>query len=98
MLNRFNGETGMTKYAAAADCALALLHERSRDATVCPSEVARAIVAGESADPDRNWRTAMPDVHAAIDLLVATGKVTLTWRGQELKTRKGPYRIGRGKT
>jgi hypothetical protein len=38
---------------------LSLLARREPDATICPSEVARAIA------PD--WRGAMPEVHAAID-------------------------------
>jgi hypothetical protein len=66
---------------------LSLLARRAPDATICPSEVARAIA------PD--WRGAMPSVHAAIDGLVADGLVRLSWKGQSLATRSGPYRIGR---
>ena len=66
---------------------LSLLERRAPTATVCPSEVARAIA------PD--WRAAMPDVHAAIDDLVRDGLVRLSWKGQPLARRAGPYRISR---
>ena len=66
---------------------LSLLARRAPDATICPSEVARAIA------PD--WRGAMPAVHAAIDGLVRDGLVRLSWKGRSLSTRSGPYRIGR---
>ena len=67
---------------------LSLLARRAPDATICPSEVARAIA------PD--WRAAMPAVHAAVDALVRDGLVRLSWKGQALTTRSGPYRIARG--
>jgi len=66
---------------------LSLLASRAPTATICPSEVARAIA------PD--WRSAMPAVHAAIDELVGDGLVRLSWKGRRLETRSGPYRIGR---
>jgi hypothetical protein len=66
---------------------LSLLARRAADATICPSEVARAIA------PD--WRDAMPVVHAAIDRLVDDGLVRLSWKGRPLAARSGPYRIGR---
>ena len=69
---------------------LRLLAERAPGATVCPSEVARAISQGEE------WRGAMPDVHDAVDRLRADGLVTLSWQGRALPVRDGPYRIGRG--
>ena len=65
---------------------LSLLARRALDATICPSEVARAIA------PD--WRGAMPAVHAAVDGLVRDGLVRLSWKGRALATRSGPYRIG----
>ena len=77
----------MTVSARAAT--LALLAARAPDATVCPSEVARAISSGA------DWRDAMPTVHSAIDCLVDEGAVRLTWQGQPLALRAGPYRIGR---
>lgn len=35
----------------------------------------------------------MPVVHAAVDALLRTGAVRLSWKGKRLKTRFGPYRI-----
>lgn len=66
---------------------LSLLERRAPSATICPSEVARAIAS--------DWRAAMPDVHAAIDDLVRDGLVQMSWKGQPLATRTGPYRISR---
>jgi hypothetical protein len=37
----------------------------------------------------------MPAVHAAIDRLVADGLVRLSWKGEPMPVRDGPYRIGR---
>ena len=74
----------------AREATLALLAARAHDATVCPSEVARA-VAGSAGE----WRETMPDVHAAVDALVAEGAVQLSWKGRPLALRAGPYRIAR---
>ncbi|WP_261936100.1 DUF3253 domain-containing protein [Sphingomonas bisphenolicum] len=67
----------------------ALLAARAPGSTVCPSEVARAI-----APPDA-WRDAMPTVHAAVDRLRAGGLIQLSWKGEPLAERVGPYRIRR---
>jgi len=72
------------------EATLALLAARAEDATVCPSEVARA-VAGEGGA----WREAMPQVHAAVDALLNEGAVHLSWKGRPLTMRAGPYRIAR---
>lgn len=66
---------------------LDLLASRAAGATICPSEVARAL------SPE-DWRSAMPSVHAAIDGLVRDGSVRLSWKGERLVARSGPYRIG----
>gem|GEM_PF-1356530 len=68
------------------------LAARARGASVCPSEVARALVRGD-AHPD--WRSAMPAVHDAVDRLLAAGDIHLSWKGRPLETRQGPYRIRR---
>lgn len=70
--------------------ALALLARRSAGSTICPSEVARAIASGGA-----DWRDSMPAVHAAVDALVAEGLVRLSWKGETMPVREGPYRIGR---
>lgn len=66
---------------------LTLLANRAPDASVCPSEVARAVAA--------DWRGAMPAVHAAIDEMVSDGLIRLRWKGRSMETRSGPYRISR---
>jgi hypothetical protein len=74
---------------------LALLTARVPGATVCPSQVARALVARGSGTRALDWRHMMPAVHAAIDQLVIEGLVRLSWKGEMLTRRSGPYRIGR---
>ena len=69
---------------------LALLERRPAGATLCPSEVARAIAAGKA-----DWRAAMPAVHEAVDSMVADGLIRLSWKGEPVMVRAGPYRIGR---
>lgn len=71
---------------------LALLARRGADATICPSEVARALAAAAGLE---DWRGEMPAVHAAIDVMVAKGLVRLSWKGESMPIRGGPYRIGR---
>ena len=80
----------------ACDKTLAMLAVRARHATVCPSEVARAMMADHASTRAAGWRDAMPTVHAAVDRLVAEGHVQLSWKGEPLATRAGPYRIRRG--
>lgn len=72
---------------------LALLGRRPEGATLCPSEAARALAAVAGT---KDWRQAMPAVHAAVDLLAADGLVRLSWKGEAMPLRRGPYRIGRG--
>lgn len=69
---------------------LSLLDARAEGASVCPSEVARAL-ASETGD----WRAAMPEVHAAVDRMMAEEVVRLSWKGRPLSSRAGPYRINR---
>ena len=79
-----------------ADLTLALLATRSPEATVCPSEVARAMIPKYIEGVDEGWRDAMPVVHAAVDRLLVQGHVRLSWKGRRLEARAGPYRISRG--
>ena len=81
----------------ARDGTLALLNVRASEATVCPSEVARALAAAAGAESEAlDWRGVMLAVHAAVDRLVVDGLVRLSWKGKALPTRTGPYRIARG--
>lgn len=76
----------------ARSATLALLAARAGDSTVCPSEVARAVAAAAG---KADWRAEMPAVHSAIDSMVADGLVRLSWKGEAMPVRRGPYRIGR---
>ena len=67
---------------------LSLLDSRAAGATLCPSEVARAL-----AKEDGEWRMAMPRVHAAVDRLLHKELIRLSWKGERLESRSGPYRI-----
>ena len=63
---------------------------RRRGATLCPSEVARAMAVNGG-----DWRQHMPAVHAAVDAMVEIGSVSLSWKGVPMPQRDGPYRIAR---
>jgi hypothetical protein len=77
------------------DVTLALLARRAPEATLCPSEVAKALAKAPGVAPGAvNWREVMPQVHAAVDQLVTEGLVRLSWKGKPLQGRAGPYRIG----
>ena len=67
---------------------LAMLVTRARDATMCPSEVARA-------EGGEGWRERMEPVREAARRLVAQGKVEILQGGQVVdpSTAKGPIRL-----
>jgi hypothetical protein len=73
---------------ALADAIVALLRTRSSDASICPSEAARA-VGGEQ------WRPLMEPARRAARRLVAEGSVEVTQGGRVVdpSTAKGPIRI-----
>ncbi len=75
---------------ALEDAIRDLLGRRARDATICPSEAARA-VAG------KGWREAMEPARAAARRLVAAGELEITQRGRVVdpSTAKGPIRLRR---
>jgi Protein of unknown function (DUF3253) len=70
---------------------LTLLARRPVGATLCPSEVARALAAGAGAE---DWRAEMPAVHAAVEAMAAEGLMSLSWKGEPRERREGAYRIG----
>lgn len=89
----------MTRRGKAAEgdvreAVLGLLAGRAPGATICPSEVARALAA-RAGTPD--WRSEMPSVHSAIDPMAAEGLIRLSWKGEAMALRDGPYRIGLGR-
>lgn len=67
---------------------IAMLGTRARDASICPSEVARQ-VGGES------WQSLMEPTRMAARRLVAKGKVQITQGGKVVdpSRAKGPIRI-----
>jgi hypothetical protein len=77
----------------ARDVAITLLSGRGAGATICPSEIARKLAAGDHDDAG-GWRGKMPMVHAAVDALLAERRIQLSWKGRRLRARSGPYRIG----
>ncbi|GAB2512339.1 DUF3253 domain-containing protein [Lysobacter humi (ex Lee et al. 2017)] len=77
-----------------ADAIVALLASRAPPASICPSEVARAL------DAD-GWRDAMPQVRAVALVLAADDCIRVT-QGQDdvpldsIATVRGPIRLRRG--
>jgi len=69
---------------------LTLLAERAQGATICPSEAARRF-----AGPEGDWRAKMDTIHLTADTLVAAGTTCLSWKGEPMQKRRGPYRIAR---
>ena len=67
-----------------------LLESRPLSASVCPSEVARAV------DPEA-WRDLMEPARAAARRLVASGEAQITQQGRvvDASTARGPIRIRR---
>ncbi len=67
-----------------------LLDARAADASICPSEAARAV------DPD-GWRDLMPAARAAAGRLAAAGDAEVTQGGAvvDVATARGPVRVRR---
>lgn len=78
--------------AALEEAILALLAERGRDKTICPSEAAK-VVGGK--DERRDWEGLMEPARAAARRLVDAGKIVITQSGRvvEPSTAKGPIRL-----
>lgn len=80
---------------AIRDALFALLDRRASGATVCPSEVARALTA------DDDWRPLMPRIRQVARRLAAQGRLRLTRRGVDVDLNidapggGGPIRLGR---
>ena len=81
---------GMTPVLTPVEAIRELLDRRESGKTICPSEAARLL-----AGPTGDWRTEMERVHEASDALLEAGEVRLSWKGQDMKKRRGPYRIAR---
>lgn len=71
-----------------------LLRRRAASASICPSDVARALVPQEAA-----WRALMPAVRDAARVLADSGHITITRRGAVIDAgflAGGPIRLQRG--
>ena len=75
---------------AAEKAILDLLGARDPDATICPSEAARAL-------DDQHFRELMGTVREAAANLVAAGRIEVTQRGEpvDLASARGPIRLRR---
>lgn len=72
-----------------AEVMFTLLRSRAEHATICPSEVARAL------EPV-HWRPLMPRIRAVAKTLAGAGRVELRQRGKVISpfsTIRGPLRI-----
>ena len=67
-----------------------LLDQRRPEASICPSDAARAV------DPE-GWRDLMPPARAAAGRLASAGAVEVTQGGEvvDVATARGPVRIRR---
>lgn len=76
---------------AIAECIFALLAARRPGATICPSEVARALAPG-----DGPWRACMPRIRAVAQTLVQQGRLCVTRGGRAVDPARpaGPIRLG----
>ncbi|MEE4539739.1 MAG: DUF3253 domain-containing protein [Erythrobacter sp.] len=77
--------------ASAREAIHALLAKRGPGKTICPSEAARELAHTQGGQ----WRACMGPIHAAVDVLIRRGEITLSWRGERLLARAGAYRISR---
>jgi hypothetical protein len=78
--------------SAITETLFSLLAARAPPATVCPSDVARAL-----APQDEAWRALMPQVRRVAAGLAAAGRLRVTRGGVEVdaESRGGPIRLGR---
>jgi hypothetical protein len=89
MRGRATGDAAAVR--AIARTIEALLDARAAGASVCPSEVARALW-------PQGWRARMDEVRAVARALAARGKLRVTQRGRELdpaRPWRGPVRLAR---
>jgi len=81
---------GLDEVDAALERAIvALLERRPHDATICPSEAARAVAEA--------WEPLMERARRAARRLVAAGVVVITQKGRVVdpSTARGPIRVRR---
>lgn len=86
----------MSETNPMARAILRLLAQRSEQASLCPSEVARHLASDEG-----DWRGLMPAVRQAAAHLAAAGTIRVTQGEQEVDIQgevRGPVRLRRGAT
>ena len=86
----------MTDEAAIRECIVALLRRRAADASICPSEVARALAPDEA-----EWRASMPQVRRLAAAMGEARAIAVTQKESELSSSEvllasGPIRLRRG--
>ncbi|WP_348751895.1 DUF3253 domain-containing protein [uncultured Aquincola sp.] len=83
---------GMTADPQIEETIFRLLAARQPGKTICPSEVARALVADEA-----GWRALMPDVRRVAQGLANAGRLRVTRGGVDVDVLKegGAVRLGR---
>ncbi|HET6432689.1 DUF3253 domain-containing protein [Dyella sp.] len=75
---------------------LATLEKRADGASICPSEVARALFP----DDETRWRAVMPQVRAVAAAMARSGRLRISRHGVTLSPDQlgdGPIRLHRGK-
>ncbi|HZX80789.1 MAG TPA: DUF3253 domain-containing protein [Lysobacter sp.] len=87
----------MADEAAIRECIVALLRRRAADASICPSEVARALAPDEA-----EWRASMPQVRRVAAAMAESGEVGVTQGERELPSSEvvlasGPIRLRRSR-
>ncbi|MDR5855255.1 DUF3253 domain-containing protein [Caballeronia sp. LZ062] len=73
---------------------LTLLGQRAESASICPSDVARALF-----DEEQAWRSLMPSVRQVAARLAGERIIAITQRGETLdphRLPRGPIRLRRG--
>lgn len=95
-LDKLDADTSPEKAAPAvdsddiADTIVRLCTELGQGKTLCPSEVARALV-----DNDDQWRDLMPDVRRVAGTLAAQGRIRVSQAGKlvDAASARGPIRL-----
>lgn len=85
-------ESSAARAVAIEDKIFELLAARQPDATICPSEVARALL-----PDDTTWRALMPQVREVAQRLASTHRLSVTRGGVQVEATSpgGPIRLGR---
>lgn len=87
--------SGTSSPAAIEAALLAVLAKRAESASICPSEVARALYPNDEAA----WRAAMPQVREVAAAMARSGRLRISRHGVTLSPDDldgGPIRLHRG--